>query len=78
MSSNSKWTAWENKVFEDALASYGKGTAEWWQNVAEAVGGKSVEEVKRHYQKLVQDINRIETGKVPLPNYNTTTNPYKS
>ncbi|XP_057785519.1 protein RADIALIS-like 4 [Salvia miltiorrhiza] len=74
MSSNSNWTAWQNKVFEDALASYDKDTAEWWQNVARAVGGKSVEEVKRHYQKLLQDINHIETGKVPLPNYN----PYKS
>lgn len=57
-------------MFEDALASYDKDKPEWWQNVARAVGGKSVEEVKRHYQKLVEDINHIETGKVPVPNYN--------
>ncbi|KAH6771686.1 RAD-like 6 [Perilla frutescens var. hirtella] len=71
MSSSSSWTAKQNKVFEDALASYEKEKPEWWQNVARAVGGKTVEEVKRHYQKLVEDINHIETGKVPLPNYNT-------
>lgn len=69
MSSNSSWTAWQNKVFEDALVSSDRNKPEWWQNVARAVGGKSVEEVKRHYQKLVEDINHIETGKVPVPKY---------
>ncbi|KAL8459006.1 hypothetical protein ACS0TY_035636 [Phlomoides rotata] len=65
---SSRWTEWENKVFEDALASYDKDNPEWWQNVA-AMVGKTVEEVKRHYQKLLQDINHIENGKVPVPNY---------
>ncbi|KAK6130980.1 hypothetical protein DH2020_035284 [Rehmannia glutinosa] len=68
-SKNSTWTAKQNKVFEDALANYDKDTPEWWQNLARAVGGKTVEEVKRHYQKLVEDIKHIETGKVPVPNY---------
>uniref|UniRef100_A0AAU7PIV4 MYB-related transcription factor MYB2 n=1 Tax=Mentha canadensis TaxID=294733 RepID=A0AAU7PIV4_9LAMI len=69
-SKSSSWTAWQNKVFEDALVNYDRNKPEWWQNVAKAVGGKSVEEVKRHYQKLVEDINHIENEKVPVPNYN--------
>ncbi|PIN15244.1 hypothetical protein CDL12_12120 [Handroanthus impetiginosus] len=69
MSSNSTWTAKQNKAFEDALATYDKDKPDWWQNLARAVGGKTVEEVKSHYQKLVEDINHIESGKVPVPNY---------
>lgn len=66
---SSRWTAQENKRFEDALAFYDKETPDRWQNLAAAVGTKTVEEVKRHYQRLVEDIERIESGKVPLPNY---------
>lgn len=70
MGSKSSWTAQENKRFEDGLAVYDKDTPERWQNLAAAVGGgKTVEEVKCHYQKLVEDIQLIESGKVPLPNY---------
>lgn len=70
MGSNSSWTAQQNKLFEDALAVYDKDTPDRWQNLARAVGGgKTVEEVKCHYQKLVEDIQHIESGKVPLPDY---------
>ncbi|KAL0360674.1 UNVERIFIED_CONTAM: Transcription factor RADIALIS [Sesamum radiatum] len=69
MGSNSTWTAKQNKRFEDALAMYDKDTPDRWQNLARAVGGKTVEEVKSHYQKLVEDIDHIESGKVPLPDY---------
>lgn len=33
------------------------------------MGGKTVEEVKRHYEMLVDDLKQIEEGHVPLPNY---------
>ncbi|GFZ10331.1 RAD-like 5 [Actinidia rufa] len=52
-SSGSSWTAKQNKQFEEALAFFDKDTPDRWQNVAKAVGGKSVEEVKRHYEILV-------------------------
>ncbi|PIM98212.1 hypothetical protein CDL12_28783 [Handroanthus impetiginosus] len=69
MGSSSTWTAKQNKLFENALAVYDKETPDRWENVARAVGGgKTVDEVKCHYQKLVQDIHRIESGKGPLPN----------
>ncbi|VFQ67859.1 unnamed protein product [Cuscuta campestris] len=68
------WSARENKAFEEALAVYDKNTPDRWYNVAKAVGGgKTEEEVKRHYQILVRDVNRIESGRVPFPNYTTTT-----
>ncbi|XP_075516085.1 protein RADIALIS-like 4 [Primulina tabacum] len=70
MGSNSSWTEKENKRFEDALADFDKNSPERWNRLARAVGtGKTVEEVKCHYQKLVEDLDHIENGKVPLPNY---------
>ncbi|KAF8068538.1 hypothetical protein N665_1145s0006 [Sinapis alba] len=70
-SSRSIWTFKQNKMFERALAVYDKDTPDRWHNVANAVGGKSAEEVKRHYDILVEDLISIETGRVPLPNYKT-------
>lgn len=70
-SSSSSWTFKQNKMFERALAVYDKDTPDRWHNVAKAVGGKSAEEVKRHYDILVEDLINIETGRVPLPNYKT-------
>ncbi|XP_015866028.1 protein RADIALIS-like 1 [Ziziphus jujuba] len=72
MSSSSSWTAKQNKAFEKALAVFDKDTPDRWYNVAKAVGGKTAEEVKRHYELLVQDVKYIESGQVPFPNYRTT------
>ncbi|CAF2067124.1 unnamed protein product [Brassica oleracea var. botrytis] len=69
--SSGSWTAKQNKAFEQALATYDQDTPNRWHNVAQVVGGKTTEEVKRHYELLVQDINSIETGHVPFPNYKT-------
>ncbi|KAL8027759.1 hypothetical protein ABFX02_14G117100 [Erythranthe guttata] len=64
------WTVQENKLFEKALARFDRDTPDRWQNVAAAVGsGKSADEVKRHYDILMEDLRRIESGRVPLPNY---------
>ncbi|KAG6572047.1 Protein RADIALIS-like 6, partial [Cucurbita argyrosperma subsp. sororia] len=63
------WTAKQNKLFEKALALYDKETPERWHNIAMAVGGKSADEVKRHYEILLEDLRRIESGHVPIPNY---------
>ncbi|KAJ4826043.1 Protein RADIALIS-like 6 [Turnera subulata] len=67
--SGSSWTAKQNKLFEKALAIYDKDTPDRWHNVAKAVGNKTAEEVKRHYDRLVQDLLYIESGQAPLPNY---------
>ncbi|KOM45157.1 hypothetical protein LR48_Vigan06g046300 [Vigna angularis] len=67
----SSWTPRQNKLFEEALAIYDRDTPDKWQNVARVVG-KSVEEVKNHFEILKEDVNRIERGQVPLPNYRGT------
>ncbi|XP_023002562.1 protein RADIALIS-like 4 [Cucurbita maxima] len=72
-SSSSTWTPKQNKKFEDALAFYPEDTPDRWQKVARAVGGKTAEEVKRHYDILVHDLMHIESGKVPLPKYKPIT-----
>ena len=41
----------------------------YWKDVARAVGGKTPDEVKSHYELLLRDISQIESGKVPYPNY---------
>lgn len=64
----SSWTPRQNKLFERALALYDRETPDRWQNVAREVG-KSVEEVKRHYEILKEDVKRIEHGQVPFPHY---------
>ncbi|KAF8022815.1 hypothetical protein BT93_F0357 [Corymbia citriodora subsp. variegata] len=75
--SSSSWTPTQNKMFERALALYDKDTPDRWHNVARAVGGnKSVEEVKRHYDLLVQDLMHIESGQVPLPKYRASSASY--
>lgn len=71
-SSSSSWSAKQNKLFEEALAVYDKDTPDRWENVAREVGGKSPEEVKRHYEELVRDLKYIESGRVPFPNYRST------
>ncbi|XP_022144326.1 protein RADIALIS-like 6 isoform X2 [Momordica charantia] len=70
-SSSSLWSSKQNKLFENALTVYDKESPERWQNLARAVGGKTAEEVKTHYDMLVEDVHNIESGRVPLPNYNT-------
>ncbi|KAJ4780757.1 Duplicated homeodomain-like superfamily protein [Rhynchospora pubera] len=69
----SHWTPRQTKLFEEALAVFDKDTPDRWHNVARAVGGnKSAEEVRLYYQLLVEDINRIESGQVPLPAYRSS------
>ncbi|KAL5721332.1 hypothetical protein ACHQM5_004990 [Ranunculus cassubicifolius] len=64
-----EWTWEEDKAFEKVLAFCHEGSDEIWEKFAEAVPGKSLEEIKHHYELLVEDINNIEAGIVPLPEY---------
>ncbi|KAL1810135.1 hypothetical protein DCAR_0729806 [Daucus carota subsp. sativus] len=68
-SSSCHWTPKQNKLFEKALAKYDKDTPDRWHNIARAVGDKTAEEVKRHYEILVEDLRHIESGTVPFPSY---------
>ncbi|KAK9091139.1 hypothetical protein Sjap_024316 [Stephania japonica] len=65
------WSREEEKTFENAIATYWdeNGSKNRWEKIASLVPGKTMEQVKRHYEVLVEDINSIEAGLVPIPSY---------
>lgn len=69
----SSWSWDEEKAFENAVATVSEvSVAEgdrYWEEIAAAVPTKTAAEVKRHYQILVEDLEAIEAGKVPIPRY---------
>ncbi|KAL6132716.1 hypothetical protein ACLB2K_064955 [Fragaria x ananassa] len=72
LTSVSSWTAKQNKTFEISLALFSKDTPDRWDNIARIVGNKTPEEVKRHYDLLLEDVKLIESGEVPFPDYRTS------
>ncbi|KAJ8754524.1 hypothetical protein K2173_005685 [Erythroxylum novogranatense] len=62
------WTRQEDKKFEDALVSFPEDVANRWQIIAQQVG-KSIGEVLEHYNALVHDVEKIDSGRVELPAY---------
>ncbi|KAM0010534.1 putative transcription factor MYB/SANT family [Helianthus debilis subsp. tardiflorus] len=62
----SPWTSRQNRQFEQALGAYDRDSPNRWQNIARAVEGKSVEEVKRHYDTLVSEIIQMERGSLSI------------
>ena len=66
--SNSIWTREEDKAFENALAIY-LDDSNLWEKIAAVVPGRTVEDIKMHYEVLVADVNAIELGLVPFPHY---------
>ncbi|PKA62023.1 Protein RADIALIS-like 6 [Apostasia shenzhenica] len=69
-SARSAWTFDQNKRFEQALAVYDKDTPDRWQVIAGVVGdGKTAEEVKLHYEWLVEDVKMIQADLIELPKY---------
>lgn len=59
------WSREEEKDFENAVATHGDN----WDEIAALVPSKTLDEIKRHYDLLVEDINGIEAGRVQLPPY---------
>lgn len=69
---SSTWSREQDIMFENALATYSEDLSDRWEKIAADVPGKSLEEVRDHYELLVDDVNQIESGCVPLPRYNPT------
>ncbi|KAL2522015.1 transcription factor SRM1-like [Forsythia ovata] len=66
-----EWTAEDNKLFENALAEVDPDNPDFFENVAFRVPWKSIDEIKTHYQALVEDIEMIQSGSYPIPKYET-------
>ncbi|KAA8528893.1 hypothetical protein F0562_033619 [Nyssa sinensis] len=66
---SSLWSREQDKAFENALATYPEDSSDRWEKIAADVPGKSLEEIKHHYELLVDDVTQIESGCVPLPCY---------
>ncbi|MCD7461044.1 hypothetical protein HAX54_045057 [Datura stramonium] len=62
------WTKEEDKIFENTLAIYFNDD-NLFKKMAEALPGKSDDDIKYHYDILLEDLKAIESGHVPLPNY---------
>lgn len=66
------WSREEEKAFENAIALHcveEEITEDQWNKMASLVPSKALEEVKKHYQILLEDVKAIENGQVPLPRY---------
>ncbi|XP_057500436.1 transcription factor SRM1-like [Actinidia eriantha] len=64
-----EWTFEENKVFENALAEFGLNSPAFFEHVAFKLPYKSMEQIKRHYDCLIEDVEMIESGLFPTPKY---------
>ncbi|KAH0646430.1 hypothetical protein KY285_011221 [Solanum tuberosum] len=65
---SSLWTREEDKIFENILVIYFNDN-NLLMKMEEALPGKSVDEIKDHYNILLEDIDAIDSGGAPLPNY---------
>ncbi|KAI3785619.1 hypothetical protein L1987_44743 [Smallanthus sonchifolius] len=70
MSSSKVWSKEEDKAFENAIANHwNEDSKEQWDTIASLVPTKTIPELKQHYQLLVEDVDDIEAGLIPVPKY---------
>lgn len=55
--------------FEKALVVFEDSPYRWVLTTAAVGDGKTIEQVKKHYKVLVEDVEDIDLGLVPLPRY---------
>ncbi|KAF7129762.1 hypothetical protein RHSIM_Rhsim10G0191800 [Rhododendron simsii] len=64
-----EWTFEENKVFENAIAEFNLDSPDIFQKIAFRIPGKTIGQIIEHYEALVEDVEMIESGRIPLPDY---------
>ena len=67
--SENEWTTHENKLFENALAELDLSSPCLFQSINAILPSKTVDQIKIHFEKLIEDVMAIENDQVPLPNY---------
>lgn len=67
MASNLGWTWEEHKKFQNALAIYGIDETPGMWSYLVRVTGKTEQEVKAHYKKIMVGVVQIEAGLISLP-----------
>ncbi|KAF6153353.1 hypothetical protein GIB67_003543 [Kingdonia uniflora] len=72
MEYSSSWSREQDKAFENALATYSEDSNDRWEKITTQVPGKNLEEIKHHFELLLEDIENIEAGRIPLPCYVST------
>ncbi|KAK3039143.1 hypothetical protein RJ639_028889 [Escallonia herrerae] len=73
-----EWSFEENKLFENAIAECGEANSPgYFEKIASRVPGKTIYEVIKHYEALVEDVEMIELDRVPLPEYKTANQHWK-
>ncbi|PHT71897.1 hypothetical protein T459_22682 [Capsicum annuum] len=65
---SSFWTKEEGKIQENTLAIYSRDK-DLFTNMEEALLGKSRDDIINHYNILIEDLEPINSGHVPLPYY---------
>ncbi|XP_010271092.1 PREDICTED: protein RADIALIS-like 4 [Nelumbo nucifera] len=71
MASVGGWSREEEKAFETAIAMHWAtdDSKDRWEKIASMVPSKTVDELKKHYKVLVEDVDAIESGQIPIPTY---------
>lgn len=69
-----EWSFEENKTFENAIAEwtnkdFGSSEDLMIQQIASKIPGKTVTQIKHHWKALSEDVEMIEKGVIPIPNY---------
>ncbi|XP_030551139.1 transcription factor DIVARICATA [Rhodamnia argentea] len=63
-----EWSRYEDKLFEHALVAVPEDSPHRWQLIGDRLN-RPASEVFEHYQRLVEDIDAIESGLVEPPSY---------
>lgn len=54
------WTCDEDKLFENALADLDPNSPNFLTNMASRVFGKTIDDIKKHYDELIEDFKLIQ------------------
>ena len=67
-----EWNFEENKIFENALAEFDLDCPNLFEQITTRLPGKTIPQIKKHFEALTEDIEMIESGLVLMPNYKTS------